>query len=371
MSALQKAWKDSGLKMTNVPAKSSLSEMRSKISYKFFEDIYLAELNSIKRNTFKGFYVYAIDGDQLDLPASQDVIENGFCGYPTSKNRETYYPKMYTVHSYDLVNHLITNFRYSSSVSETEQAQSMVKDFESNSISIYDRLYCGYLTMLSHFESKNYFIIRARTSGSGCNKEVMKFKSSKRRSENIIWRPSARYRVDAKSLNVRLVKVKNSRSNDDIIFITNVPEGKLTNEEISTLYQRRWGIESSFKDLTSTLKMNQFHSRKINGILQEIFALLWFVNGLKTKIKVLVKDKLLLSTYQKANFKLCAEIAISNIGLLLKRKLKEFDKELTFWILRSIETRIHLSRTYPRAVRLRGRSYALLNVVPKRQTERH
>lgn len=371
MSALQKAWKDSDLKITNVPAKSSLSEIRSKVSYSFFEDVFNDQLKSAHRETFKGFYIYAIDGDQLDLPASQDVIQNGYHGYPTSRNRETYYPKMYTVHSYDLINHLVTNFSYSNVSSETEQAQRIVRTFEKNSISVYDRLYCGYLTMLSHFESGNNFIIRARVNGSGCNEEVLRFKNSKKRSETIIWKPSARYRVAAISLEVRLVKAKNSRSGEDIVFITNLPESKITDQEISTLYQRRWGIESSFKDLTSTLKMNQFHSKKLNGILQEIFALLWFVNGLKAKIKSLVRDKLLKTTYQKANFKLCFQVALENISLLKKGKIQKFDRELNFWILRSLEKRHHLSRTYPRAIRSRGRSYALLNVVPKRLTERH
>lgn len=359
------------MKPKDTPSKSSLSEVRSKISFKFFEDIYSDHLNNVTRGTYRGFYVYAIDGDQLDLPASKNVLDEGYRGYPTSRNRETHYPKMYTVQSYDLVNQLITNFKFGKSVAENQLAQEMVRDFEPNSISIYDRLYCGYKTFLSHIESKNYFIVRARMSGSGCNSEIMKFKASSKRSSLITWKPSARYRVAAESLKLRLVKVKNSRSGEDIIFVTNLMENQITDKDIGILYQRRWNIETSFKDLTHTLKMNQFHSKSMNGILQEIFALLWFVNNLKSKIRSLVDQPITQERYKKSNFKLCAEIVMKNYKLLLQKQLIKFNKILEFWILKSIENRKHLSRMYPRAVRLRGRGYALLNVVPKRLTERH
>ena len=167
------------------------------------------------------------------------------------------------------------------------------------------------------------------------------------------------------------MKVKNSRTGKDIIFISNIPNDKLTDKEIGVLYQRRWDIESSFKDLKNTLKLNQFHSKTLNGILQEIFALLWFVNTLKTKIKAHIDQPIMESNYRKSNFKLCAEVIMLNFKYLIQRKVILLERILKYWIFKTCESRKHLSRNYPRAVKLRGRSYALINVVPRRLTERH
>jgi IS4 transposase len=56
------------------------------------------------------------------------------------------------------------------------------------------------------------------------------------------------------SFGVRLIKVRNLRTKKDLVFATNLPSKLFTDAEISTLYQRRWQIETSFRDLTHTLK---------------------------------------------------------------------------------------------------------------------
>ncbi|MBK7890611.1 MAG: hypothetical protein IPJ84_07125 [Bdellovibrionales bacterium] len=68
--ALQKTWKNSGLKAEQTPSKSSLSEARKKVSYEFFEEIFNDDLdtNNESHELYRGFHIYAIDGDQFDLP---------------------------------------------------------------------------------------------------------------------------------------------------------------------------------------------------------------------------------------------------------------------------------------------------------------
>ncbi len=65
-----------------MPVKSSLSKIRQSISYLFFKNIFESLITDYEplRKTFHGFYIYAIDGDQLALPRSKDLLKEGYCG---------------------------------------------------------------------------------------------------------------------------------------------------------------------------------------------------------------------------------------------------------------------------------------------------
>lgn len=49
-------------------------------------------------------------------------------------------------------------------------------------------------------------------------------------------------------------------------------------DKIKELYNMRWGIETSFRDLKYAIGMVNFHARKDNAIIQEIFASLVMYN---------------------------------------------------------------------------------------------
>lgn len=355
--------------MTDTPAKSSLSEFREKVSYKFFEEIFENDFNRLNpfRKKFKNFYIYAIDGDQYDLPVSDEILGKGYRGWPCKKKRETYYPKMYAVQALDVVNGLVRKFCYSTGQDETHLAREMVQDFEHNSITLYDRLHCGYKAIFAHVEANNYFIIRARDGGDRIQNDIKKFRDSSKRSEEILFY-SVNQRLTMPPLCVRLVKIKNPKSGKDLIFMTNLSKDQFLDKEIALLYQRRWEIETSFRDQTSTLKLEQWHSKKLNGILQEIFATLWLANAAKMECLMAQKSvvkKWLDPKYLKSNFKLCVAVIIENLDLLLK-ETSGFKKILSYWLNRCREKRKHLSRSYPRCVKSRGKAFDTENMVPRR-----
>ena len=43
-------------------------------------------------------------------------------------------------------------------------------------------------------------------------------------------------------------------------------------QQLKNLYASRWGIETSFRDLKYSIGLVNFHAKKKEGILQEIFA---------------------------------------------------------------------------------------------------
>ena len=56
------------------------------------------------------------------------------------------------------------------------------------------------------------------------------------------------------------------------MLITNLDAAQFPLSAIQALYARRWGIETSFRELKYTVGLMHLHSRKSDLVLQEIFA---------------------------------------------------------------------------------------------------
>ena len=60
--------------------------------------------------------------------------------------------------------------------------------------------------------------------------------------------------------------------------ITNLNETDFPPSELKTLYAKRWGIETSFRELKYAVGLVNFHAKKPEYIVQEIFARLTMYN---------------------------------------------------------------------------------------------
>jgi hypothetical protein len=61
-------------------------------------------------------------------------------------------------------------------------------------------------------------------------------------------------------------------------LITNLPANEFSSHDLREIYRRRWGIETSFRELKHLIGMANFHSKKREFIAQEIFARLVMYN---------------------------------------------------------------------------------------------
>ncbi len=79
----------------SLPTKAALTSLRSQVSYQFFQSAFerLTTLFRFNRRLWKDLQVVAIDGMQLTLPRSKDLVKRGFSGRKTSQYSESYMPK--------------------------------------------------------------------------------------------------------------------------------------------------------------------------------------------------------------------------------------------------------------------------------------
>lgn len=78
-------------------------------------------------------------------------------------------------------------------------------------------------------------------------------------------------------MKLRIVRFKITDTTYETI-VTSLNRFEFPLEEIKALYHKRWGIETSFRELKYAIGLVNFHAKKESSILQEIFARLILYN---------------------------------------------------------------------------------------------
>lgn len=358
--ALAQAWQALGLKHQQTPVKSSLCKFRQQIRADFFQTILSKQRKefSLEAPTFRGYRVYAVDGDQWELPASEDILNKGFHGAIHQDNLETHYPRMYVTQKVDCISGISVDFKFSTTNDEVESARDMAIAAEAKSITLYDRLHFYIPLVTSHQSSKSFFICRCRKGTAGAYKEINTFALSK----------SKEALVDIAGHLVRLVKILHPKNKKDVmIFATNLPKTEFNIQEIAFLYTRRWEVETHFRHFTCHMKSEQWHSKTLNGILQEVYLSLWLMNVTAAQIlhQTPSLKNLLALKYKKANFKTTTQKIIDSMHLLIGGKVRTFYSQLRHFIHQSIEKRTRLNSKL-RQRKSKQKTYASASLVPRR-----
>lgn len=345
----------------DAPFKSALSKIRTRICFSFFRDKLETLLTSYEplRKTWRGLRIYATDGDQYQLPASQDVLAAGYRGYPCEDGKETHYPRMYVVHCCDMITGVTKEFRYANTNQELQLALEIATMLDSKSVTLYDRLFFCRDLVVAHGTSSSYFFAKCK-SGVTVLTEIQDFEASDAKRKKVI--------IEGKE--VTLIKIENPISGEMNIFATNLPAKYLKQKKVDELYSLRWGSETNNRDLTETLKIEKWHSTKINGIQQEIYAMLWATNMARIQIATAIKKKETISPenriYVSINFKAVMEFFAKHLLQFAKTKSRKIITSLKYLMERTKEVRERLSRKAPKVIKYTQKNYPSASLINRR-----
>ena len=332
---------------------SALSQMRKRVSYRFFRDAFTGTARQAQAlaRTFRGKRIYAMDGFELHLPRTTDVLKQGFEGRWVSQHRQQYYPTMYTVFCVDVLSETLQDVRFSTHSSERRMAEEMVADLEPGSLCLYDRGFPGMPMIEAHAKAGNHFLFRL---------PVNSFKQAQRLLELQIQRRKA---VIA-GVVVYFIKAKNPKTGETSLFITDLPRTWADTHLIRSLYNLRWECETGFSELVRTLQIEQWHSKFMNGILQEFFATLWLYNF--TKLQILKSGQIAKNPleweYDKPNFKFILDWVIRKLNRIFLRSLDPA-AVIQRLIIRTTARRKRHSRSKPRVLKYSLKRYPFDNTL--------
>ena len=108
-------------------------------------------------------------------------------------------------------------------------------------------------------------------------------------------------------MDFRIVHFRLSENSFETV-ITNLDAETFPSKELKELYFRRWGIETSFRELKYTIGLNQFQSRKLTHIYQEIYARLIMYNFTEFIIAQVIVSKENKKYTYKVNFSAAVHI---------------------------------------------------------------
>lgn len=303
------------------------------------------------RRTFQGLRIYAIDGFEVSLPRSKWILKAHFRGRALSDHREMYYPRMYLTHCYDVLSGVSKDLKHHHLLDEITDAEQIVPGLEKNSLCLYDRLYLCTRIIQAHAATQNYFLTRCKRNSF---KAIDRFFRSRK--------TYAATRIH--DVLIHLIKIKPPGAQETLIFATNLPVSWVTPELILRLYGLRWEVEVSFKDLLETMKIEQWHSKSLNGILQELYTAFWLMNYTKIQIAVHNENpiKVLETDYKKPNFKLILNFIVDLLPKIFQR-IRGLLVKLPHLLKLSTERRKRFSRSYKRELKASASPYSYNNTV--------
>ena len=276
---------------------TALVQARSKISSRVFQFI-LNELNKAfpTDNLYKGYHLIAVDGSELQIPldfSDPDTLHK-------SALKGKFLSAFHLNASFDILNNRYLDMIVQGihSKNEVEAMWKIVERFhEDNAIFIADRNYATWNTMAHIIQSGKSFLIRVKDIHS-ISSLLRKFNLpdekfdldlhitlTRKQTKDIKSQPE-KYRflsttstfdfIDehnpAYELHFRVVRFKLDGSEEYESIITNLSRDEFRKDEIKEIYNTRWGIELSFRDLKYAADLCAVHAKKRESIQQEIWA---------------------------------------------------------------------------------------------------
>jgi len=280
----------------NTPTTSAFVQQRDKIlpsALKFLFEKFTDSAAANKR--YNGYKLLAFDGTDLRIAADTDNPDNYFRDY-TDK---TGYGLLQFNAMYDLLNRVYvdTCIQAGRYMNENKALTTVVDQsrIDDKVIVIGDRGYESYNNM-AHIEKKGWkYLIRVKDTGGGIQSglpihgtdefdasihKILTRKFAEFKENPDLYRYIANGtkldfmdKVNSPHFQIifRIVRFKITEDSYETV-ITNLATSDFPPEELKKLYNLRWGIETAFRELKYTIGLLNFHAKKEDYIMQEIYS---------------------------------------------------------------------------------------------------
>lgn len=224
---------------------------------------------------FFGHRLYAVDGSKINLP--HEMIAEGF----KASNDKTHYPQGLLSCLYRLKAGIPCDFILTGDTNERRVSLTHHQVLNCGDIIVYDRGYFSYELLLAHVQQGLHAVFRL--SASTCT-VIEEFMASNELDRIVTIVPgksvsSKIAKINAKitlqPISLRLIKYR--IENQDYFLGTTLVDQKYRHQDFQDIYHSRWGIEELFKTTKFVMASEEFHSRNLRGVRQEIYAQLALV----------------------------------------------------------------------------------------------
>ena len=336
----------------NISSSSAFVQQRNKISEEALPMLFrLFVKKTDTPKLYKGLRLIAADGSDIHIPTNPSHPDSYF----PRINGQAAYNMLHLDAMYDLLRHTyIDAFLVGQrKVNERSSLCAMVdRSSIENVLLIADRGYEGF-NLMAHIQEKRWhFLIRIQdvlhsrgiaaglslpdkdefdipinlsltTKSTNEVKQLCKDRNKYRFIPSTVvfdYLPTKHRRHDPAlfyELRFRIVRFKITDETYETV-VTNLDQYIFPAKELKKLYNMRWGIETSFRELKYTVGLLHFHAKKVEYIYQEVFARLIMYNFTVLIISPVIIQKVDAKFAYKANFSVavhvCRQFFLGNVS---------------------------------------------------------
>ena len=304
----------------DTPSASAFVQARSKIKPEAFRTLFDGfNNNTFKKKLYHGYRLLAIDGSELP-------IDNTIFDDETTELRHGTLAKPYSAYhlnaSYDLLERTYDDVIIQGEAKKDENAFYQLADRYDGQKAIFiaDRGYESYNGFEHVVHSGHKYLIRVKDIGSRSSItrslgpfpegefDIDVFRMLTLKQTKMTKACPEIYKIVPKNMrfdfmskddpwyefNCRVVRFKITENTYETV-ITNLSREEFLMEEISEIYDMRWGEETSFRELKYAIGLNALHAKKRELIQQEIYARMLMYNfcqRIVQEIKIPKKDRI-------------------------------------------------------------------------------
>lgn len=286
----------------NTPTVSAYTQQRAKVLPEAFEYLFKAftAANNRPDHGYHGFKLIACDGSNLSIASNPNDPETSWvCNqYRDSANH------LHLNAFYDVLNRIYLDvlIQTASDYQETRACVRMIeRSDQKNVILVADRGYENY-NIMAHADQKGWkYVIRIKDVDSNGIASALDLphedsfdiditltftrKNNKEtKAAGYRWMPQNQMfdylppkSEETYTLTFRIARFQISDENYEVL-VTNLDRSQFPTNSLKEIYQLRWGIETSFRELKYAIGLTSFHAKKVEYIKQEIFARLTLYN---------------------------------------------------------------------------------------------
>ena len=324
---------------SEMPSTSAFVQQRYKIKPEAFKAVFDGFTARLINNTTTDFRILAVDGSDIQTATNPDDPTS----YHPGTNGQKPYNLLHLNALYDLNNRIYTDAIIQGKLNANEHValQSMVdKSDVPKALVIADRGYESFNSM-AHIQEKGwFFLIRVKDGINGIKNGLdlpeidcfdidicLKLTRKQTNEAKELLKDKNHYRFISSTQPFDYLPLKNRKSEPTVFYelnfrivrfpisedmyetiVTNLDRAKYPSDELKKLYAKRWGIETSFRDLKYTIGLLDFHSKKVMCIHQEIYANLIMYNFAEMITSHVVIEKKQRKYTYKANFSVAAHM---------------------------------------------------------------
>lgn len=271
------------------PHRSALTKARSKLSWEAFAELLrkvvdLAYQVFPQRDeyTWRGLSVFAFDGSKYTLPATPELRETFDPDSGLDKPGKGHYPQALVNTVFDVfrrmpVGRTVCPIKGSG---EREEALKLLDLLPLACVCLFDRGYPSYGFIHALLQQPRYFLMRCPAQSTFPAVESFVRSGQK---DGFIWlMPSDMFkrgltkaeRKTLKSIKLRIIRLTHPDGTLSVLLTNLFDKKTFSCQSVIDLYYRRWAIENHYRDEKVGFEIERFHSKTVNGVQQELFAIL-------------------------------------------------------------------------------------------------